>query len=404
MAQIWNTSGQKLLPEVLEFTVGDDAFLDQNIFFPYDLTASLAHAKMLCKQGVLTKHELKKIENGLAELQKKWQQGKIKISKKQEDCHTYIEQYLTKRYGDIGEKIHTWRSRNDQSLVMIRLYELDQMRQIKSLMKKLIVAWSRWKTAHGKISMPGYTHMQRAMPTTVGIWMNSYVSAIQDALPLVDQTIELLNQSPLGSGAGFGIPAAIDRNFTARELGFSRVQENPIYCQFSRGWFESQTLHAVCMVMTVLSRWASDLLLFTTKEFGFFSLPAELVTGSSIMPQKKNYDVLELLRAKAATVTAAKYEIELLIQKLPSGYHRDLQLIKPPLVQGLNVTAASLNIAALVTKYLNVNREALQKAMTPEIYATARVYEQMKQGVSFRKAYVDEKKVEMELGENGKGL
>lgn len=391
MAQIWNTSGQKLLPEVLEFTVADDALLDQNIFFPYDLAASLAHAKMLCKQGVFTKSELKKIEQGLTELQKKWQQGKVKISQEQEDSHTYIEQYLTENFGAVGEKIHTWRSRNDQSLVMIRLYELDQMRQIKSLMKKLITAWSRWAVSHGKIPMPGYTHMQRAMPTTVGVWMNSYASALKDTLPLVDATIKLLDQSPLGSGAGFGIPAPIDRNFTAQELGFARVQENPMYCQLSRGWFESQTLHVVCMVITVLSRWASDLLLFTTKEFGFFSLPQELVTGSSIMPQKKNYDVLELLRAKSAGVAAAKHETELLIQKLPSGYHRDLQLIKPPLVRGLNTTAASLNIAALITKYLNVNREALQKAMTPELYATARVYKQVKRGVSFRKAYGEEK-------------
>lgn len=375
------------MPEVLEFTVSDDAVFDQKVFFPYDLTASLAHAQMLYKQGILTASELRKLERDLAELRKKWEQGKVKISKEQEDCHTYIEQYLTKHYGDVGGKIHTWRSRNDQSLTMIRLYELDQMRQMKFFIKKLIAAWSAWETAHGKIAMPGYTHMQRAMPTTVGVWMNSYISAIRDALPFIDATIKLLNQSPLGSGAGFGIPAAIDRNFTARELGFSRVQKNPIYCQFSRGWFESQTLHVACMVMTVLSRWASDLLLFTTKEFGFFSLPPELVTGSSIMPQKKNYDVLELLRAKAATVAAAKYEIELLIQKLPSGYHRDLQLIKPPLVRGLKVTAACLNIAALIAKYLRVHREELQKAMTPEIYATARVYEQVKRGVSFRKAY-----------------
>lgn len=399
MMQIWNTNGQKLLPEVLEFTVSDDASLDQNVFFPYDLAASHAHAKMLCKQGVLTKSELKKIEQGFAELRKKWELGEVKISQEQEDCHTYIEQYLTKHFGDIGEKIHTWRSRNDQSLTMIRLYELDQVRHIKSLMKKLAAAWSVFAKSHSKITMPGYTHMQRAMPTTVSVWMDSYISALQDALPLVDATIKLLNQSPLGSGAGFGIPASIDRDFTARELGFSQVQKNPIYCQFSRGWFESQTLHVAGMVMTVLSRWASDLLLFTTKEFGFFSLPPELVTGSSIMPQKKNYDVLELLRAKSATVAAAKHEIELLIQKLPSGYHRDLQLIKPPLVRGLNVTAVSLNIAALVAKYLKVHSETLQKAMTPEIYATARVYEQVKRGVSFRKAYRTVKSIRGTLGE-----
>ena len=387
MSQLWNISPKNPLPKLLEYTVGNDNLLDQTIFLPYDIKGSKAHAKMLEAQGILAGKELEDIEEGLSKIQELWEKGEFTIQQEQEDGHTAIEQYLTEKYGEAGQKIHTARSRNDQSLTMIRLYMLDQLEKMKAAAQYLIKSWEAWIKTHGDLSMPGYTHMQKAMPTTIGIWQGSYVEALKDLIPFVDATIKLLNQSPLGSGAGYGIPLDINKEMTAKELGFQKVQENPIYCQLSRGMFEAQALQVAHQFMTVLGRWANDLLLFTTQEFNFFSLPAEFCTGSSIMPQKKNYDVLELMRAKMAVVQAAKYEIEAMVQPLPLGYNRDVQLIKAPLIRGLQTTLESLGIANILAPDLTPHESNLQAALTPDLYATEKVYEQVKKGVPFRKAY-----------------
>lgn len=387
MSQIWNTAGQKMHPQVLKYTVGDDYILDQKIFLPYDLKASLAHAEMLAKIKILTVREFSQIKKGLAEIKKLWEKGKFIITEEQEDCHAAIEQYLTKHFGKCGEKIHTGRSRNDQSLVMIRLYEIDALKKIWSLSEKLIEMWRKWARENKNIKMPGYTHMQKAMPTTVGVWQSAYADALNDVNEFTDETLEVLDQSPLGSGAGYGVPLALDRKFTAKALGFSKVQENPIYCQLSRGFFEAQALNAAGAVSFILSRWASDLMLFTTSEFGFFSLPRNFTTGSSIMPQKQNYDIFEIMRASIAIVESARSEILQIAEKLPSGYHRDLQLVKAPLVRGLQTAQASLETALSIAPELKVNKTRLSAALTPELFATAEIFKRVKKGISFRKAY-----------------
>lgn len=366
--------------------------LDQDVFLPYDLKASLAHAKMLLKCGFLNAVEFKNIEKGLAEILDLWEKGEFCILQEQEDCHTAIEQYLTEKYGAAGQKIHTGRSRNDQSLVMIRLYEIAHAKKIMKLCDLLVQAWLKWIKRDGRMPMPGYTHMQKAMPATVGAWQESYKNALEDSLALTKTMAELLDQSPLGSGAGYGIPLDIDREFTARELGFKKVQSNPIYCQLSRGLFESQLLSAAVFIMTILSRWANDLLLFTTSEFDYFSLPAQFCTGSSIMPQKKNYDVFEIMRANLAVVQAAQFETQQISGRLYSGYHRDLQMIKPPLVRGISTTIDTLEIALTLAPQLQVNEKKLAAAMTPELFATAKVYDNVKKGIAFRKAYGKVKK------------
>lgn len=386
MSQIWNTTGQNLEKKILQFTAGDDRILDQKIFLPYDVKASKAHAEMLLNLGILTEVEFAQIEQGLDEILFLWEQGEFQIGEEMEDCHTAIEAYLTEKYGEAGEKIHTARSRNDQSLTMVRLYIIDQLQQIGELMSQLKSGWSAWANRYENIVMPGYTHMQKAMPTTVGAWQGSYIAGIEDLALLCGTTCDLCNQSPLGSGAGYGVPLKIDREFTAGKLGFSKVQ-NTLYAQLSRSVLEPQAMQVCALVSGLLGRWASDLLLFTTEEFAFFSLPAQFCTGSSIMPQKKNYDVLELMRGKAATVFAAKAEVEQLMLKLFSGYHRDSQLIKEPLVRAFKTVIECLEVATLLASNLEVNQEKLESAMSDEIYATERVYKYVEQGMSFRKAY-----------------
>jgi argininosuccinate lyase len=361
--------------------------MDQNIFLPYDLEASKAHAAMLAKQGILTTDELAQLNTGLTQIHQLWEKGEFKVTPEQEDGHTAIEQFLTENCGDAGKKIHTARSRNDQSLTMIRLYTLDQLSQLKALATQLTQAWGDWIDEHGDQPMPGYSHLQKAMPTTIGTWQGSYMNALQDLQIMMDASIKFLNQSPLGSGAGYGIPLEIDKAFTAKELGFAKVQENPIYCQLSRGMFDSQALQVCSQVMTVLGRWANDLLMFTTQEFGFFSLPKEFCTGSSIMPQKQNYDVLELMRAKVATVSSAKLEVDQLTQSLPLGYNRDLQLIKAPLIRGIQTTLDSLSMALTLAPHLTPHNDKLDAALTPDLYATEKVYEHVKKGIPFREAY-----------------
>lgn len=381
MNQIWNTTGQKLHPAVLVYTVKDDARLDANIFLPYDIQGTLAHAAMLYEMGMLTEDELKQAQDTLSSIEG------VNIPEGMEDGHTYLEALLTDKHGELGKKIHTARSRNDQALTMTRLYMKDQFAQLDGLLSGVIKAWSKWAEIHAGIPMPGYTHMQKAMPTTVGQWQGAYVDALKDLQIYLKNTAALCDQSPLGSGAGFGIPMKLNRELTAKQMGFAKVQENPIYCQLSRGTFESMMAFSCLQIMTQLSRWANDLLLFTTSEFDYFELPAEFCTSSSIMPQKKNYDALEIMRGSAAMVQGNLIQIQNIQSGLHTGYHRDLQLIKKPLVECCQSTAENLGMASLLGSYLQVKEQKLKSAMTEELFATDKVYELVKTGTPFRDAY-----------------
>lgn len=390
-SKIWQT-GADLHPLVEAFTVGDDYLYDQELI-PYDIKASLAHAKMLYKIKILDKNEFNKTKKGLNEILDLWSNNKFKISQSQEDCHTAIEQFLTSNYGQIGKKIHTGRSRNDQALVMMRLFSLESLEKIEKLNQKLIQVFSNAIKKTKNIPMPGYTHMQKAMPTTVGVWLDSYLSALIDFKITLKSTQKLINQNPLGSASGFGIAnLAIDREATTKDLGFAKIQKNPIYCNFSRGYFENIILQNLSQIMIALSRFASDMLIFTTQEFGFFSLPANFTTGSSIMPQKKNYDLFEIMRGNVKVFSSYQNQIQEIIFTLRSGYNRDLQLTKKPFVAGLKLALESLEIMIEIIPNIKIHQKKLKSAMTPDLYATEKVYELVKQGKSFREAYIEIKK------------
>ena len=383
--KLWE-KGHKINEQVFEFTVGDDYILDLHIV-KYDCIASIAHAKMLGKINILNNDEVNKLIDGLNEIIDLNEKGGFQIRKEQEDCHTAIENYLTEKLGELGKKIHTARSRNNQVLTALRLYYRDQGKEILSLIDALKQSISAFIKKAGDVKIPGYTHMQKAMPSSISLWGNAFVDSMEDNKRLLAAVLDILDQSPLGTAAGYGVPLKIDRNFTAKELGFSRVQENPIYAQNSRGKFESSLLHTLSQVMFDLNKIATDLIMFSMPEFGFFELPVEFCTGSSIMPQKKNPDVLELLRAKYSVVSACEFQLKNLISNLISGYNRDLQLSKEPVIKACTITQESLAIGAALFSQLSVNREKCEAAMTDELFATEKVYQLVKQGIPFRDAY-----------------
>lgn len=383
--KLWE-KGYKLNKQVEDFTVGKDYILDQKLI-KHDCLASIAHAKMLGRIGILGKSEVQKLIkelNNIISLDKK---GKFKTLKEQEDCHTAIENHLTKKLGKLGKKIHTARSRNDQVLTALRLYYKDELTDCKKLINELTETIKKFLGKYGKIKLPGYTHTRKAMPSSVAMWGNSFIDSMKDNLKLVDLTSQLIDQSPLGTGAGYGLPIKIDRDHTRKFLTFKKLQKNPIYAQNSRGKFESTILHTLSQIMFDLNKIASDLIIFSMPELGYFEIPKELCTGSSMMPQKKNPDVLELLRAKYHIVNSYEFQIKTIIGNLLSGYNRDLQLTKEPTMKGFEMTKESLSIANLIFKNLKVNKEKCNKALTEDIYATEKVYKLVKKGIPLREAY-----------------
>ena len=378
---------------VEEFTVGKDWKLDKELV-PADVAGSIAHAKMLAKIGVLTPDELKKLKAALLEVLSLYQKGKFVITLEDEDVHTAVENYLVKKLGDTGKKIHTARSRNDQVLVDLRLYSKEKLVEIEEAVLELAKTLVAFAEKNKLVPMPGRTHTQLAMPSSVGLWAGAFAESLLDDLELLDEAYEINDQCPLGSAASYGVALPIDREMVADLLGFKKVQNNVLYANNSRGKFESIILAALSQVMIDLSKMASDLILFTIPELGYFELPEELTTGSSIMPNKKNPDVLELVRAKANKVIAAQFEVLAIIKDLPSGYNRDFQETKGPLMKGLKVTNKSLAVMELVIKGLKVNKEKCIKACVPEIFATDKAIELAASGMPWRDAY---KKVAKDL-------
>jgi argininosuccinate lyase len=376
-------------PLVEEYNAGDDIIYDQDLI-PYDVQGSLGYGKMLKRHKIITEEEYKKLEKGLNEIMALYKAGKFKLKLEDEDCHTKIEHYLTEKYGDVGKKIHTARSRNDQVLVTMRLFMKDKMKHLKKvalkLAKELVVAAKKYEF----VPMPGYTHMQKAMPTTLGTWYSAFAESLLDDVRILTEINEVLvDQNPLGSGAGYGSPFDFDRDKLSQDLGMKRTQNNVIYCQNSRGKIEGMVLEACVQIMLSLNKLASDLMFYTTQEVRFFTIPDRVATGSSIMPQKKNLDVGELIRARTATVLACKNELNMNILNKISGYHRDGQEIKRPLFLGLRYTEMSLNVMGIIIKNLKPNEDVLLDDMSPELFAAHKAFEMVKQGLSFRDAYVE---------------
>ncbi len=376
-------------PLVEQYNAGDDIVYDQELI-PYDVQGSLAYGKMLHRHGILNKEELNKLDKGMAEIMKLYKEGKFILTVEDEDCHTKIENYLTEKYGDIGKKIHTARSRNDQILVTMRLFLKEKALNLKTLGLKLVEDILVAAKKYEFVPMPGYTHMQKAMPTSLGTWYGAFAeSLIDDIKVLIAISDILVDQNPLGSGAGYGSPFSFDRDKLSKDLGLKKTQNNVIYCHNSRGKIEGMVLEACCQIMLTLNKLASDLLFYTTQEFRFFTVPDEISTGSSIMPQKKNLDVAELIRGRAATVIACRNEMTMNILNKISGYHRDGQEIKRPLFLGLRYTEMSLKVASIVIKKLKPNEKNLLDDMSPELFAAHKAFEMVKHGKSFRDAYVE---------------
>ncbi len=370
-----------------KFTVGNDHILDLDLL-EFDCKASRAHARMLNSIGVLTEDDLSSLMAGIDEILELHGRDEFTIREQDEDCHTAIENFLTEKCGDAGKKIHTGRSRNDQVLTAIRLFEKAQIREIGELLDALGESLDRVCARFGKIEMPGYTHMQRAMPTDVKMWMGSYRAAVNDDKRLLASVVEMIDQCPLGTAAGFGVPVLdLDREMTSKELGFARVMENPMYAQMSRGKFEAIIIGACTSIMADLNKLASDLTMYNMVEFGLVTLPDKICTGSSIMPQKRNPDVLELIRAKYHVVLGEEVKVKSLISNLISGYNRDIQLTKEPLFTAIETTKSCLDITAFVLDGMTIDEEACKAALTDELYATEKAYELVKRGVPFREAY-----------------
>jgi len=369
-----------------KFTVGKDPILDMELL-PYDIKGSIAHAEVLCEAGVLLKNEKESIVSALEDLQDLWSNGDFIIKTEDEDGHTAIENYLTENLGDLGKKIHTARSRNDQVITAIRLYEKDQLILISQKAKVLINKLKEFSKVQHKTPMPGYTHTRKAMPYTVGEWAQAHADSLVDDMQVLDVILKIIDQNPLGTGAGYGVPFPLKREISTEVLGFSKVMESSVYVQNSRGKFEGEVLHVCVGIMMSLNRWASDLILFTMPEFGFFTLANELTTGSSIMPHKKNPDVLELIRASVHHVISCQNEVQNISLNLISGYHRDIQLSKEPVMTGVQKTLDSLDVASIVIDGLSVNHDQLQNAMSEDLYSVQKVYDLVRQGIPFREAY-----------------
>lgn len=385
MKKLWQKDWL-LNKEVEAFETKDDLLMDQKLI-KYDVQGSIAHVKMLCKIGILSKAELKKLVQAFKEILTAGKLGKFNFEIGDEDVHTKIENYITEKYGEVGKKIHTGRSRNDQVLTMIRLFSKDNLERIEEELTLLIEAFDLFVKKYGQISMPGYTHMQKAMPSSVGLWAGSFKDSLADDLVILQAAKKINDQSPLGSAAGYGVTLALDRNYTAQLLGFEKVQNNPLYCQNSKGKIEANILAALVQILLTINKFASDIMLFTTTEFGFFQVKDDLTTGSSIMPQKKNLDVAELLRSKVHLVLGNYTQIVSMSSNLISGYNRDLQDIKKPLVESLEIILESIKITKILLEGVTPNQEKLKAAMTDDLFAAEKAFKLVGKGMPFRKAY-----------------
>ena len=385
MSKLWD-KGVDLDKAVEAFTVGKDPELD-NVLIPYDCKASIAHARMLGEMGYLENNEVGKLVMELENIITLHREDNFTIKVSQEDCHTAIEEYLVEQLGDVGKKIHTARSRNDQVLTALRLYYKEALQEIIDLGESWIKVLEKFGEENYDVSFPGYTHMQKAMPSSMAMWAGAYVDGMKDDLSMLKSVAKLIDQSPLGSAAGYGVPIKIDKEMTAKEMGFDRVQNNPIYCQLSRGKFELSILHGLGQIMLTINRLASDLILYSMTEFGYISLPEEFCTGSSIMPQKKNPDVLELLRGSYHIISGYETQVKGLTANLISGYNRDIQLSKEPIMQGINLGIDCFKISAAVIEALKVNKDICDAAMTDELFETEKAYKLVEKGIPFREAY-----------------
>ena len=385
MTRLWE-KGIPLDERVLRYTAGEDHLLDARLV-PYDVRGSIAHAEMLFRQQLMNAADCEAICRGLRELEQQFADGAWQIELDDEDVHTALESRLTALVGEAGERLHLGRSRNDQVLTALRLYLLDAAEDVAARAERLCQALDGLAERQGAVVLPGYTHMQQAMPSSVLLWATAFKEAFEDDIAGLRGTRRRASRNPLGSAAGYGTPGLrLDRNSTTEALGFAETQVPVTAVQLSRGKAECSLMFELNLLVQDLGRLASDLLLFYTQEFGYIELPAEFTTGSSIMPQKRNPDVLELVRAASATAHACLDEGLMITAKLPSGYQRDLQRLKPPLFRAIDLASESTDIMCGVIAGVRFVPERIR--LGEGLDAAEEAYNLVtREGITFREAY-----------------
>ncbi|HEV7139025.1 MAG TPA: argininosuccinate lyase [Steroidobacteraceae bacterium] len=385
MTRLWD-KGAALDDGVLHYTAGEDFALDERLV-RYDVRASAAHAKMLHEQKLLSDADLDAIHDGLTALAEEHARGQWHIELTDEDGQTALEHRLTERIGPAGGRVHLGRSRNDQVLTALRLYLRDAVEELSDGALRIAEALTRLAKREANTALPGYTHMQQAMPSSVALWAGGFAAEIRDDAEGLRQVQRRIGKSPLGSAAGYGTPGLpIDRKATQQDLGFAEIHEPVTAVQLSRGKAEASLLFEIALVMQDLGRLAADVLLFYTQEFGFLELPDAFTTGSSIMPQKRNPDVFELIRGRSATAQACLMEALGLCAKLPSGYQRDLQLLKVPLFRGIDLAQQTLAILPMALDAMRFRPDRIR--LDPAIHAAEEANRLVvTEGIPFREAY-----------------
>ncbi len=384
--KLWHKQGEAIDQLFEQFTIGQDPILDLEIA-TYDVTASKAHVNMLESIGLLTTDEKDLLIQGLDEIQQLIKDGKFVIEPGIEDCHSQIELILTEKLGDVGKKVHSGRSRNDQVLVALKLYGKAQHAEISKRVKSLFDLLIDKSEAHKDVLMPGYTHMQVAMPSSFGLWFGAYAESLVDDLVMLKAAHKLCDKNPLGSAAGYGSSFPIDREMTTEELGFSTLNYNSIYSQMTRGKIEKACAYGIATLAATISKFCMDVCLYSGSDYGFLKRDNQFTTGSSIMPHKHNPDGFELVRAKCNQLQSLPTEITSILTNLPSGYHRDLQVLKESFVRGFNSIIQCLDVLLAMTVNLEPNSKLIDQEKYNLLFTVEEVNKEVVKGTPFRDAY-----------------
>lgn len=396
MKKIWQKDDLATNILVNTFTVGKDLDFDERLA-KYDVQGSMAHCKMLAEVGIISGEEAEQMLFVLSEIVKDIEGGTFEIDKEAEDIHSQIEAILIEKLGDTGKKIHTARSRNDQVLLDIKLYLLDEIRAITGLTDEFFQILVQLAEQHKNVLLPGYTHLQIAMPSSFGLWFGAYAEALSDDIEMLFSVKNIINKNPLGSAAGYGSSFPIDRESTTYNLGFQSMNYNSVYAQMTRGKSEKMLSMAMATLAGTLGKLAYDVCLYLSQNFDFISFPKEFTTGSSIMPHKKNPDIFELVRARCNRIQALPNELILLTGNLPSGYHRDVQLTKEILFPAIDSLKECLEILSYTLPNIQVREGILEDEKYKYLFSVEKINEEVKRGSSFREAYV---KVGQEIENN----
>jgi argininosuccinate lyase len=371
---------------VARFTTGSDKRFDL-MLAPFDVQGSLAHAEMLCAVGLINNAEWKQLKEGLERIQSQIKDNSFAISEDVEDVHSQIELMLTEEIGDAAKKLHTGRSRNDQVLLDIKLYLRHHLADITARIKELFTLLQVLSEKHKEVLMPGYTHFQVAMPSSFGLWFGAYAESLTDDLELIEAAYRICNRNPLGSGAGYGSPFPLDREMTTSLLNFDGLNYNVVYAQMTRGKSEKSVATALAAVAATLSRLSYDVCLYLSQNFNFISFPKNLTTGSSIMPHKKNPDVFELVRARCNKIQSVPNELTMLLNNLPSGYHRDLQLTKEIIFPTIEDLGECLDMVTFMLENVQINDSILNDSKYAYLFTVEEVNKLVMSGTPFRDAY-----------------